>query len=166
MADWLPDGKAVLLTASEPGHGTRIYLRPFDGGKARALTPEGYRSERRGVSPDGKSVIVTGPDQRFYLYPVAGGEPTPIPGVTTQDRVEGWSADGKSLFVHRRGELPARIYRLDVATGQKVLCKETMPLEAAGLGDVGGVIVTPDGRSYVFGTGWTLSDLYLVEGLR
>ena len=32
--------------------------------------------------------------------------------------------------------------------------------------NVGGVIVTPDGRSYVYGTGWTLSDLYLVEGLR
>jgi len=97
---------------------------------------------------------------------VAGGEPVPLPGVTVQDRVEGWTSDGKSFFVHRRGELPARIYRQDAETGQKTLWKEAMPLETAGLGDVGGVIVTPDGRSYVYGTGWTLSDLYLVEGIR
>jgi serine/threonine protein kinase/Tol biopolymer transport system component len=164
--DWLPDGKTVVFTANEPGHGTRIYLRPFDGGKARPLTPEGYRGLPRAVSPDGRTVATIGPDQRFYLYPIAGGEPTPVPAVAAEDRVEGWSADGKSIFVHRRGELPARIYRLDVATGKKTLWKETMPLETAGLGDVGGVIVTPDGRSYVFGTGWTLSDLYLVEGLK
>jgi Tol biopolymer transport system component len=165
-ADWLPDGKTILLTASEAGHGSRLYLRSIDGSKARPVTPEGYRALPRGLSPDGKLVAVTGPDQRFYFYPVSGGEPTPIPGVTARDRIEGWSSDGKSLFVHRRGELPARIYRLNVSTGSKELWKEAMPLETAGLGDVGGVIVTPDGRSYVYGTGWTLSDLYLIEGLR
>jgi hypothetical protein len=94
------------------------------------------------------------------------GEPVAVPNVTAQDRLEGWTADGKSIFMHRRGELPARIYRLDVETGQTTLWKEVMPLESAGLGDVGGVMVTPDGRSYVFGTNWTLSDLYLVEGVK
>ena len=165
-SDWLPDEKTLVLTASEPGHGTRLYLLPFDGGKPRAITPEGYREVRRGISPDGRSIVVTGPDQRFYVYPAAGGEPVPVPGVTPQDRFEGWSSDGRSLFVHRRGVLPARIDRLDVATGKRDLWKETMPLETAGLGDIGGVLVTPDGRSYVYGTGWTLSDLYLVEGLK
>jgi Tol biopolymer transport system component len=165
-ADWLPDGKTIVLTASEPGHGARLYVLPFEGGKPRAVTPEGYRELRRGISPNGQSIVVTGPDQRFYVYPVSGGEPVPVPGVTPQDRFEGWSSDGRFLFVHRRGMLPARIDRLDVATGKRDLWKETMPLETAGLGDIGGVIVTPDGRSYVYGTGWTLSDLYLVEGLK
>jgi eukaryotic-like serine/threonine-protein kinase len=165
-ADWLPDGRTILLTASEAGHGSRLYLRSIDGSKARPMTPEGYRALPRALSPDGKLVAVIGPDQRFYFYPASGGEPIPIPGVTSQDRIEGWSSDGKSLFVHRRGELPARIYRLNVTTGSKELWKEAMPLETAGLGDVGGVIVTPNGQSYVYGTGWTLSDLYLIEGMR
>src|SRR5262249_50077598 len=26
-ADWLPDGKQILVTASEPGHGSRLFLR-------------------------------------------------------------------------------------------------------------------------------------------
>jgi len=166
LAAWMPDGKSIVFTASEPGHGTRLYLRSLEGGKAQAFSPEGYRINRHCVSPDGKNVAVTGPDQRYYLYPIAGGEPQPIPGVTAQDRIEGWTADGRSLFVHRRGELPALVYKLDVATGKKELWKSLMPVESAGLGDVGGVILSRDGRSYVYGTGWILSDLYLVEGLK
>jgi Tol biopolymer transport system component len=165
-ADWLPDGKTILFTANEPGRGARLYVRPLDGGKPRAFSPEGYRSVRRGVSPNGQWVLATGPDGRTYRYPVAGGEPIPVPGVAAQDRVSGWTADGKSVFVFRRGVLPARIYRMDIETGQKSLWKEIMPLETAGLGDMGGMIVTPDERSYVYGTNWTLSDLYLVEGVK
>ncbi len=166
MGDWLPDGNAILLTASEPGRGTRLYVRDLKGGTPRAVSPEGYRCLRHGVSPDGKFVIAIGPDQRHYLYPIAGGEPRPIPGVVPQDRIEGWTADGNGLVVHRRGDLPAKVYRLDIATGKKELWKELMPLETAGIGDVGGVILARDRRSYVYGTGWTLSDLYLVEGLK
>ena len=84
-AHWLPDGKQILLTASEAGHGSRLYLRDLSGGKPRAISPEGYRSFPRTVSPDGKFVAARGPDQRLYLYPVAGGEPSPIPGLTPED---------------------------------------------------------------------------------
>jgi eukaryotic-like serine/threonine-protein kinase len=166
--DWLPDGKRLLLTASEPGRGTRLYIRELEAGKPRAISPEGYRSIRPGhpVSPDGKWAVAIGPDKRFYLYPLAGGEPQPIAGVVPGDRIEGWTVDGKSLVVHRRGELPAKVYKLDVTTGKKDLWKELMPLETAGLGDVGGVVMARDGTSYVYGTGWILSDLYLAEGLK
>lgn len=103
VADWHSDGKRIILTASEPGRGMRLYLRDLEGGKARAFTPEGYRAVRRGVSPDGRFVAVVGPDQRFYVYPVEGGEPVPVPGVTAEDRVDGWSSDGKSLYVSSAG---------------------------------------------------------------
>ena len=164
--DWLPDGKQLLLTASEPGHGTRLYVLDLAGGKPRAISPEGYRSIRHGVSPDGAFAVAIGPDQRYYLYPVTGGEPKPIPGVVPQDRIEVWTGDGKSLVIHRRGELPARIYKLDVTTGKKELWKELMPVDTAGLNDIGGVIIARDGKSYAYGGGWILSDLYLVEGLK
>ena len=164
--DWLPDGKALVITASEPGHGTRLYQLDLAGGKPRPFSPEGYRIIRHGVSPDGKTVVTIGPDQRYYLYPVAGGEPQPIPGVVPQDRIECWTADGRTLVVHRRGELPSKVYRLDVATGRKDLWKELIPLETAGLGDIGGVVLSRNGKSYVYGTGWILSELYLVSGLK
>ena len=164
--DWLPDGKQLLLTASEPGRGARLYVLDLAGGKPRAISPEGYRSIRHGVSPDGAFAVAIGPDQRYYVYPIRGGEPQPIPGVVPRDRIECWTADGRNLVVHRRGELPSRVYKLDVSTGKKELWKELMPLDTAGLGDVGGVVLARDGKSYVYGAGWILSDLYLVEGLK
>jgi hypothetical protein len=83
-----------------------------------------------------------------------------------QDRIECWTADGRNLIVHRRGELPSKVYKLEVATGRKDLWKELMPLETAGLGDIGGVVLARNGKSYVYGSGWILSDLYLVTGLK
>jgi Tol biopolymer transport system component len=165
-ARWLPDGKQILMTASEPGRGSRLYVRDIPGGKPRAISPEGYRSFPRTVSPDGKLVAALGPDQRLYLYPVAGGEPSPIPGVTAEDTPIGWSAGGSSLYVYRRRELPAKVYRLDIATGHKELWRELMPPDPAGVLNISLPLVTPDGKVYVYRYIRTLSDLYLVEGLK
>ncbi|HEY3124506.1 MAG TPA: hypothetical protein VGK70_10665, partial [Thermoanaerobaculia bacterium] len=163
---WLPDGKQILVTANEAGHGSRLYLWDLSGGKPRAISPEGYRSFPRAVSPDGKLVAVRGPDQRLYLYPVAGGEPSVIPGLTPEDTPTAWSADGRFLYVYRRRELPARVYRPDVATGRKEFWRELMPFDAAGVRSISPPLVTPDGKSYAYAYIRTLSDLYLVEGLK
>ncbi len=165
-ADWLPDGKQILMTASEAGRGSRLYLRDLSGGKPRAISPEGYRSFLRMLSPDGKLVAVRGPDQRLYLYPLAGGEPSAIPGLTSEDTPTAWSADGRFLYVYRRRELPAKVYRLDVATGRKEFWRELMPFDAAGVRSISPPLVTPDGKSYAYAYIRTLSDLYLVEGLK
>ncbi len=63
----------------------------------------------------------------------------------------------------RYANQPAKVWLLDIQTGQKRLWKEIPSAESfAHLW----VRVTPDGRSYVYG-GWNiLSELYLVEGLR
>jgi Tol biopolymer transport system component len=165
-ADWSSDGKQILMTASEPGHGPRLYLRDLSGGKPRAISPEGYRNFRRTVSPDGKFVAAKGPDQRLYLYPLAGGEPAAIPGLTPEDSPTAWSADSRSLYVYRRRELPAKVYRVDVATGRKELWKELIPSDAAGVLNISPPIVTQDGKNYAFSYIRMLSDLYLVEGLK
>jgi WD40 repeat protein len=163
---WFPDGKRLAVTANETGHGARIYIWDLEGGKPRALTPEGYRTYQKPVSPDGKFIAVSGPDQKLYLYPTAGGEPSPIPGATPEDTVSGWSGDGHALYVYRRRELPAKIYLLDIATGRKQLWRELMPSDSAGVTGIAPPIATPDGGFYVYSSLRTLSDLYLVEGLK
>jgi Tol biopolymer transport system component len=165
-ADWLPDGKSIVVTANEPGHGPRLFVVDLAGLKAKAISPEGYRFTRHAISPDGRLAVVSGPDQRYYLYPLAGGEPQAIADLVPQDRVESWTGDGKNIVVHRRGELPVRVYLMDPVTGKRSLWKELMPLDTAGLGDIGGVMVGKDGKSYAYGAGWILSDLFLVEGLK
>jgi Tol biopolymer transport system component len=49
---WFPDGKRILLTASEQGRGSRLYIMDSDASTPRALTPVGYRSFPRTISPD------------------------------------------------------------------------------------------------------------------
>jgi len=163
--NWTPDGRRIVFAGNEEGRGVRVYVRDIDGGKPRAVSPEGYRPYPEAVSPDGRHVPARGPDRKLYLYPLEGGEPTVLVGLTTQDRTVGWSADGRSLYVHRR-EAPVRVYRYDVATGQKQHWKELMPADAAGVAEVVRVFPTPEGKAYAYSYIRVLSDLYLVEGLK
>ena len=161
-AVWLADGKQILFNANEPGHGPRLYVRDFDGGKSRALSPEGYALFV--ASPDGRSAVVTGPDRKYYLYPIAGGEPAAIPGLEITDSVDQFTSDSRFVYVHRR-EAPLRVYRLELATGRKELWRTLMPSDAAGVSSLNPV-PTPSGESYAYNYVRTLSDLYLVDGLK
>ena len=163
-AKWMPDGRQALVTASEPGRGQRLYIWSLlDGGRPRAVIPEGYTGGWI-VSPDGKWTVVAGPDQS-YLYPLSGGGPAAIPGLEPDDAVDQWSQDGRFLFVHRPGGLPARVFRLEIATGRKILWRTLMPADPAGVPEVR-PLPTPDGEGYVYSCDRTLSELYLLDGLR
>ena len=164
--DWLHDSKRIVFTASEPGHGSRIFLMDTTGGSPRALSPEGYRLSPRTVSPDDKRVAVIGPDRKRYLYRLEGGEPQPIPGLAPEETPAGWSGDGRSLYIYRRRDIPARITKLDVVTGRREFWKELMPGDGAGIQDVAPIIPTPSGEAYVYGYSRNLSDMYVVEGLK
>ena len=161
-----PDGKRLVTTANEPGHGTRLWVIDLAGGQPRAISPEGYRSFTRSVSPDGLRIAVTGPDRKDYLYPLAGGEPTPIAGLEQDETIGGWTSDGKAVYVYRRRDIPGRLQRLDLATGTRSLAREVMPGDGAGIVDIAPIFETPNGNTYVYGFQRTLSDLYLVDGLK
>jgi Tol biopolymer transport system component len=161
-----PDGKRMLFLGSEPEHGVRLYVQDIEGGKPKAISPEGTSATQFVISPDGKLVAAVGPDQNGYLYPADGGEPRPIPGFPQGDTAVSWSGDGRSLLIYRAGELPAKVYRLELASGQKQLWRELMPADNAGITDIGPILITPDAKTYVYEYGRTLSDLYLVDGLK
>ena len=97
---------------------------------------------------------------------MAGGDPRPIPGLVEGEEPVNWSADGKALYIYQAGELPAKVYRLDVTTGKRDLWKELMPSDHAGVALIGPILMSADGKSYVYGYHRALSDLYLVEGLK
>jgi eukaryotic-like serine/threonine-protein kinase len=165
-ARWFSDGKRIVFSGDEPGHGVRLYVQDLAGGKPQAITPEGVDALWLWPSPDGNSVAAIGPDQRGYFYPVAGGQPRSIPGFAVGDLPIGWSADGHSLYIVRRGEMPAIVYRLELATGHKNLWRRLMPSDPAGVNIIFPILLTPDGKSHVYGYRRILSNLYLVEGLK
>ena len=78
----------------------------------------------------------------------------------------GWTSDATSLFVARRGEQPVKLHHVEVASGQKQLWKTVMPRDPAGVGGITSLFVTPDGRLVVYSCEQTLSERYLVEGLK
>jgi hypothetical protein len=90
----------------------------------------------------------------------------PIPGTNDGDRPIQWSADGRVLYVRAPGRFPANVSRVDITTGRRELWKAFAPPDRAGLFNVDPILVTPDGRGYVYRYRFDLSDLYLVEGIK
>jgi hypothetical protein len=77
-----------------------------------------------------------------------------------------FTSDGSAVFVYHTGEIPAKVYRVDLASGKKSVWKEIAPLDPTGVSTIGPVLMTPDGKTYVYGFHRTVGDLYLVEGLK
>lgn len=164
-ARWLPDGNRILFVASEPGSGPRCYEQGIDGGTPRAITGEGVTIRGLPISPDGETLVATGPDRKAFLQPIEGGEPRPIPGLAPEDILIRWGADGKSLFVYGASELPTNVCRLDLETGVKTPSRVIMPSDPAGVQGIGQIRLTPDGSGYVYSFKRLLCDLYLIDEL-
>jgi len=163
-AAFLPDGKRFVFTGSEPGHGARLYVESLDDPTPHPISMEGVRSNV--LSPDGKFVAATGPDGKVYLFPVGGGEPKLLEGAQAGEFPTAWSADARSLFLITHAQIPAQVSRLDVTTGQRSFWKSLEPADSAGIDTIRGVLVGDNEKAYVYGYSRTLSDLYLVQGLK
>jgi hypothetical protein len=127
------------------------------------ITPEGAVGHQ--VSPDGKLLVAADSERRFWLYPIGGGQPRALPGIEPGEDPIRWSGDGKYLFI-ANNEIPASVYRLEILTSRRRLVYKLVPKDAAGLWNIGPVLTTPDGKSYVYSEYRILSDLYLANGLR
>jgi eukaryotic-like serine/threonine-protein kinase len=167
--EWFPDGRSLIFTGRETEEGTRVYTcDAVNPAEPRAITPEGFSLwwGSLPVSPDGKTFFAMDEKGRPVLIPVGGGPAREIPGVLPGDEPMQWMDGGKTLLVKRPGALSLAVYRLDLATRARTLFRELAPQDLAGMGVVAGARFTPDGRSYGYSYFRTLSDLYLVEGLR
>ena len=165
-ASWLPGGQGLLITANEAGKGLRIYAHDLKSGSFRPVTPEGV-GYLLPPTPDGRYVTSTDAQGRAMLYPLDGASaPVPIPGLEPGDVPLRWSLDGRFLFVRRRGALPVRVERLDLASRRFEPWRNVAPEDRSGILGVSAVSVSEDGKSYTYTYHRLLSELYLVEGLR
>jgi Tol biopolymer transport system component len=161
QAVFTSDSKRVLLIANEAGHDLRLWIQEIAGGDPKPVTSEG----RVGLpTPDGTAVAVytkTG----YELQPVPESPARPIAGIASADELIRFTADGRVLIVRARGDQPARLFKVDVASGQRVAFKEIGPAEAM-TGVVTNLDITDDGRAYVYNHRDTIDTLYLADGLR
>jgi len=161
---WTPDGKAIVFTATEPGHDRRTYLLPIEGGTPRPITPEGVVGFL--VTPDGKYLLAGDRKLDRWFYPIAGGEPQKLKlDILPNERIFHMFGDGKSVLVRTR-EVPTHVMRVDLATGRRTPWKEIMPPDPAGVADIPVMKFSADGKAYVYSVGRFLSDLFVVDGLK
>ena len=73
--------------------------------------------------------------------------------------------DGHSIYLYHTGDIPAKVYKVDLPSGKKSVWKEIAPLDPTGISTIAPVLMTPDGKSYVYGFHRTVG-VYLVEGLK
>jgi len=76
------------------------------------------------------------------------------------------SSDVRTILVRDFGRLPAKIFRIDVATGHTKLWTELGPTNLTGVQNILRLFYTPDERSYVYSFDRTVAQLYLADGLR
>ncbi len=161
---FLPDGKGLIMVATEKGKAPRTYTLMLDGSAPKPFGPEGFRGTL--VSPDGNYVLGR-KDGAQWMVPFAGDQtPQPLSFVRADEAVAGWTADSKSIYVGDVSSTPVKVYVADLKTGQRRLHHQHAPGDLAGVAGVGSGRITPDGNFYLYTVARTLSYLYVVEGLK
>jgi dipeptidyl aminopeptidase/acylaminoacyl peptidase len=165
VAAWLPDGKEIIFVGQEVGRKWRVYRLNAQGGKPRAISPEGVRIPTfmtGPVSPDGRFFFGARGPGRWFRFPMEGGEALPIAGLERGDFPIRWTSD-RSFWVTRYQS--GDIWRLDPVTGRKTMSGNKLKGDLSNLAAIR-VVMTPDGRSYAYAARRMHSILYVVEGLK
>jgi hypothetical protein len=160
-----PDGRSLLVTAKIENESLRLHRIDVETGAATAIGHDGILP-RFEISPDGEWLAAKVGDSNWTLLPLVGGEARPIPGLRPDDDVQPWTADNGAVLVIPSQTMPIRIERLDLASGERTLLREVLPPDSAGVSNLRGFRLTPDGETYGYSYGVELHDLYLIEDLR
>ena len=164
-AHWFPDGKKLLVNASEPGKPSRSWVYAFDKDTFEPLTAEGIRASH--IAPDGRSYIVSD-STKVLVAPLAGGTPKKVADLENGESVVRWSGDGRYLFLRKIEGATAQFERLEVSTGKKENWRtlQVSELGAEFIAASYAVALSADGKSVAATFQHDLSNLYLVTGLR
>ena len=163
-ASWFPDNQNILFIGNETGRGKRCFRQNLASGEIQPVTPEGIIGTK--LSPDGRTLIATDINNQKILYLLESGETSPINGLDDDDEIIRWNDDGKSLFVFHPLDLPIKIYRLNLAAGNKELVREIKPSDQVGTFGAIYCFLTPNAKTYIYGLRKYLFDLYIAEGLK
>lgn len=163
---WFPDGNRVCVAANEGSGGLRLYELDIENGAHRPFSEEGVNPNDVIVTQDGKWGAARDHSGRFTLFPVEGGEPRHIDAVNSQDRAFGFSEDGSAILVFTRGIVPAQVFRVDLATGERTHVCEISPSDPTGVDGITYMQMTQGGSAVAYSYPQGLGDLYVIQGLK
>jgi len=125
------DGTRVVFPAAVNGSLPRGYVLDLaPPGVPRAVTPEGVGSLF--LSPDGETIVGRDAAGGLHLYDVGGAPPRSVPGAGPGEYPLAWSSASDAIFVWDQ-TLPAHVFRLDVATGEREPAFDWTPRDPNGM---------------------------------
>ena len=161
---WFPGDKRVLFTGQRGVEDKRSYVQDVPNGEPRPITPPGDYGVA--ISSDGKWIAGVAKDGKIPLWSVDSGEQKFVTGAIDDERPVAWSKDGW-IWLFRRGEVPAYVYRVNTVTGKREPWKKPLsPPDSTGVFSIVEFVVTPDGNAYAYSYMRVLSGLYLANGLK
>lgn len=165
FAGFHPDGRRLVFRGAAHGREPRVYVGSLDGGRPSAVGPEAFVITLNSVTPDGSAFVASGPDGRLYVVPLGGGPPRPIPG-SDGDRFVGFADGGRAIFTWRGAPYPLTIEWVEMETGRRRPWRRVGPADLTGVVPMAFVVVARGGGAYVYTYMRSLSELFVVEGLR
>jgi hypothetical protein len=169
---WMHDSKSIFLLGRQKGHGARIYRQSLSEQGLRPITAEipNLPQGPTGViglvlSPDGRSLALVS-DGTLRLFSIEGTALRTVAGDFSGHILIGWTSDARALYSYKVTDLPGRIYRLDLATGESKVVRELLPADPSGVWRIHPVRITPDGGSYAYTYTRRIGDLYVFDGLK
>jgi hypothetical protein len=166
---WLGDSKRIVFTGYSATNEPRGYLQETPAGLPRPITPSGVVFGKAAVRDDESFLGRVG--ATWALYSISGGEGRPVTALTSRDLPVQWDRDGRSVYTVDNLPEPrpaaVDVFRVDIATGDRVLWKTLVPVDPVGVEDLRwSVAITPDAQSYCYSYMRRLGDLFIVDGLK
>ncbi|MEP7028010.1 MAG: protein kinase [Candidatus Eisenbacteria bacterium] len=165
VAKWVPDGKSILVLGSDGDGPVCLHRVDLESGRRVQVGPSEAVDSQFEISPDSRFVAAKVGNRPLMLYPLEAGDAIAIPGVRPDDMIQPWRIESGAILVAVEGEMPAKILRVDLATGTRSPYRELAPPDSSGVWSMRGFHFLPDGRTYGYTYLVQLDDLYLVENL-
>ena len=164
---WLPDGRSLLQFGRGDDGSAVAWQVDLEAGSWRVL-PGAWPAMPVGLAlvPDGSRLLVSYPDARTDIVSLEDGSRRAGPRLEAEERVVTFSQEGEWVYVcGSQGLVPCPVVRVHLATGRRETWRAIGHAEIGGITSVN-VRITPDGEAYAYSYGQTLSELYLVEGVK
>lgn len=168
FCSFFSNGERIMFAANDSDGNTHIYHQEINGGKPVRFLPseKGVKMLSGNViSPNDEFAVLTNAENRLALFRISDGTSSALKNLEDDFYLIRWAGDGESLFIWRRGAVPAIVYKYDLATGKKEKWLELMPKDSRGVYQIGGIKLTPSGKTCIYSYSREFSELYLMEDL-
>jgi hypothetical protein len=160
---WLSDSQHVIVCGAVSGTARCYRVSLPQPALTDPVTPEGTVGVV--LADDDKTLIARLLDGTWRTVKSAAELGPPVPGLTNLDNPIAWTLDRRAIVVGSPRDVPMRLQRVDLMTGQRTPIKALMPANAAAVNYVAASYWNERNKSYVYSYGTELTQLFTVTGV-